>query len=300
MGKKCLIVFNPKSGDTDFGTPELMEMADLNLPSFSLSLFETTGGDDSAKIITLYEEFQPDLVLIAGGDGTIKMVAKFLEDKDCPLGILPFGSANGLAKCMGINGVPDAWEAMREYKIHGVDAIQINGELCLHLADFGINANMIRKFEQDDTRGMLGYVKHSLSEIFGSESKKFLLKTGEETIEIEAKMIVIANGDQYGTGAKINCGGLMDDGKFEIIALNPQAADDYLRMTIEFFRGDLHDDPACQTWRLETCEIINLEGAVFQIDGEMFGKPDSVQVQIEKHKYKFITGKSFATCQLPS
>lgn len=295
MDKKCLIVFNPKSGDTDFGTPELLEMAELNLSNFSISLFETTGDDDSAKIIKLYEEFQPDLVLIGGGDGTIKMVAKFLEDKEAPLCILPLGSANGLAKCMGINGVPDAWEAVRNYKIHAIDAIRINDELCLHLADFGMNANMIRKFEQDNTRGMLGYVKHSLSELFGSESKKFLLKTGDETIEIEAKMIVIANGDQYGTGAMINGGGLMDDGKFEIIALNPQAADDYLRMTIGFFSGDLHENPACQSWRLEACEIINLENAVFQIDGEMSGKPDSVQVKIEKHKYKFITGKDFAS-----
>lgn len=70
-----------------------------------------------------------------------------------------------------------------------------------------MNANLIKKFEEEESRGMFGYVKNSFSEIFGTEAMKFQLKVGEMVIDIKAKMIVLANGDQYGTGAIVNCRG---------------------------------------------------------------------------------------------
>ncbi|PZX51449.1 diacylglycerol/lipid kinase family protein [Algoriphagus chordae] len=300
MTKKCLLILNPISGDNGITGAELKEMAEVHLSNYEISLWETTGKDDDEKILQQFEELKPELVLIGGGDGTIKLVSKSLHGKDVPLGVLPLGSANGLAKCLGINDIVDTWESIRQEQAHAVDAIHINGELCLHLADFGMNANLIKKFEQEEKRGMIGYVKHSLKEIFGAEVKKYRLTIDEESIEVEAKMIVIANGDQYGTGALINCGGLINDGKFEVIALNPQTADDYIRSSIRLFRGDLHRDEVCTAWRMKSCEIVNIENAEFQIDGEMIGKPAAIEAKIEKHAFRFYTGKDFLTHHISS
>ena len=294
--KNCLFVFNPISGSNDFDREEINEMLEVKLSGFTPHLIETTGENDEELVLKAFQKNQPELVLIGGGDGTIKMVAKSLREENANLLIVPMGSANGLAKCMGIEMISDAWEAVRDFQVHPIDAIQINGELCLHLADFGMNANLIKKFEQDDSRGMFGYVKNSLSEIFSSESKKFLLKLEDETMEITAKMIVIANGDQYGTGAKVNCNGLMDDGKFEVISLNPETAEDYMKMTMAFVKGDLDELEGVKTWSVSSCQIENLEGAEFQIDGEMMNHPQTVSATIEKHAFNFLTGKSFTAC----
>lgn len=297
MSKTCLLVFNPFSGVTDISREDILSIAKSKFPEFEFDLFETTGENDVEKILMQFQKSCPDLVIVGGGDGTVKLVAKSLIDQDPVLGILPLGSANGLAKCFGINSLEEAWEAISAYQVRDIDAIDIDGELCLHLADFGINANLIRKFEQDEGRGMLGYVKHSLSEIFGSEIKKFVLKTGEESIELIAKMVVIANGDRYGTGALINCEGKMDDGLFEIIALNPQTAEDYIRMTVEFFKGGLQEDESARSWSLSSCEIINIENAEFQIDGELASKPNAISAKILPQSFKFLTGKEFASCR---
>ena len=214
MAKKCLIVFNPVSGNDAITDVELLEMAEVKIPDFSVECWTTTGENDEEKIITKYEETRPDLVLIGGGDGTVKLVANTLQGKNVPFCILPLGSANGLAKCMKINDLVDSWEAIRDFNPHAIDAVYINGDLCLHLADFGMNANLIRKFEEKQSRGMFGYVKNSFSEIFGTESMQFQLKLGEKEVDITAKMIVIANGDRYGTGAIVNCRGAMCDGTF--------------------------------------------------------------------------------------
>ncbi len=296
MAKKCLIVFNPVSGNDAITDVELLEMAEVKIPDFSVELWITTGENDEEKLKTKYEETRPDLVLIGGGDGTVKLVANTLQDRNVPFCILPLGSANGLAKCMEINDMVDSWEAIRDFNPRPIDAVYINGELCLHLADFGMNANLIRKFEEKQSRGMFGYVKNSFSEIFGTESMQFQLKLGEKEVDITAKMIVIANGDRYGTGAIVNCRGDMGDGKFEVISFNPETAEDYLRMTMAFFKGDLDQIEGVQTWSVEECQLLNPEGAEFQIDGEMMGCPESITAKIGKHAFQFLTGKSFTSC----
>lgn len=300
MNGKCLLIYNPISGNDSITEAELEEMSKVKLPGFTVELWKTSGESDEKKIPEKYEDFMPDLVLIGGGDGTVKLVAKSLKSKHVPMCILPLGSANGLAKCMGINDMVDSWEAVRDFQVRAIDAIHINDELCLHLADFGTNANLIQKFEQEESRGMIGYVKHSLTEIFAAQTKKFQLKIEGEVIDLNSKMIVLANGDKYGTGAIVNCNGLMDDGKFEIIAFNPEKAEDYIRMTMGFIKGELDEVEEVQSWSVEECEIINLEGAEFQIDGELMGSPKSISAKIEKHAFQFLVGKSFAACQISS
>ncbi|WP_192346349.1 diacylglycerol kinase family protein [Algoriphagus sp. Y33] len=297
MGKKCLLIYNPISGNDSITDVELLEMAAARLPGSNVELWETTGENDEDKILAKYKQSSPDFVLIGGGDGTVKLVAKCLKEAAVPMCILPLGSANGLAKCMGINDLTDSWEAALDFNVHPIDAIHINGELCLHLADFGINANLIQKFEQDESRGMLGYVKNSFSEIFGTETMNFRLRIAEESVEIKAKMIVIANGDQYGTGAIVNCKGVMDDGKFEIIAFNPKTAEDYVRITMAFIKGNLDEVEGIQTWVVQECQLDNPEGAEFQIDGELMETVKTITAKIEKHAFRFLVSKSFTACR---
>ena len=296
--KTCLFVFNPISGDNNFQKEELFNQVQESLTDYDFQFMETSGKNDPEKIREKVNGSGPDLIMVGGGDGTVKMVAVALESNPIPICVIPLGSANGLAKCLGIAGVQDALEAVRHFDVHAIDAIDINGELCLHLADFGINANMIRKFEQDDSRGMLGYVKNTFSELFTTEPKNFTLLLKDETVEISSKMIVIANGDQYGTGAKVNCKGLMDDGKFEIISINPMSPEDYVKMTLAFFRGDLDEMENVETWSVEECQILNHEGAEFQIDGELMDHPNSINARIKKHAFRFLVGKSYPNCRI--
>ncbi|WP_296701123.1 diacylglycerol kinase family protein [Algoriphagus sp.] len=297
MKKVCLFIFNPVSGDSTIDKEELDEIVRVKLAHFETSIFETTGSDDTVKIKSEYVRLKPDLVLIGGGDGTVKLVAKSLINTNIPFCIVPFGSANGLAKCLGIHTVEDSWEAVRDYVVHPIDAIRINDELCLHLADFGFNANLVKNFEATDGRGMLAYIKSSVSEIFTTESKSFKLKIDGEMKQVMAKMLVLANGDQYGTGALINYKGKMNDGKFEVIALNPESAKDYIRMIMAMFRGDLEEQNSSIFYRCESCEIENVKEVEFQIDGELMGKPQSINATIEKQVFQFITSKRFSSSQ---
>ncbi|WP_268036375.1 diacylglycerol/lipid kinase family protein [Algoriphagus sp. PAP.12] len=291
MSKQALLVYNPKSGDEHIPVEELRERILLNLKGFDLVVFETTGENDSQKIQEKLQEVEPELVLTGGGDGTVKIVAEVLP-QEITLAILPMGSANGLAKCLGIDLLEDGLEALRYLKTSPIDGVEINGELCLHLSDFGLNADMIHQFEEEGTRGMFGYIKSSMKQIFKAEPQPFRIKSGGQVWETKSRMLLVANGDRYGTGAIINPKGKMNDGKFEVVAHDVETWEDFLKMTKSMVDGVVPEGNTVQTWSFESCEIENLNHVNFQIDGELKGKPDKISVKILPGRFKMVVSKN--------
>ncbi|WP_367221605.1 diacylglycerol kinase family protein, partial [Flavobacterium sp.] len=91
-----------------------------------------------------------------------------------------------------------------------MDMISINGKKSIHLSDLGLNAELVKNYENGSTRGKLGYalqVITTLTELEEPFSAK--IEVNNQTIECIARMIVIANSQKYGTGVTINPEGVM-------------------------------------------------------------------------------------------
>ncbi len=285
--KRFLYILNPVSGNGD-ERENVIEMINELMPDIKLEEFETTGKNDVEKIKKIISENQDyDGILIGGGDGTVKMVVEVLIGSDAPIGIIPLGSANGLAKCLGISNITESIHAISTSKMKSMDYLDINGEICLHLSDFGFNAGLVKKFDEDDGRGMVTYFKSTLRQFFDMQPYRFEITTDGKTETVEAKMLVIANGDKYGTGASINPTGKMDDGLMEIIALNPQGFDEIASLSIAMFRGTLDESDLVKTWKVKQAEIRNLDAADFQIDGEVIPNTSSVKATCKHDQFKF-------------
>ena len=292
MNRDLLLVINPVSGTIDDKSETVALIKEkLEDQDIRLRVWETSGDGDQAKIRKLVQEEQFDAVLIGGGDGTIKMVVEAVLESKHTVGIIPLGSANGLATSLGISNLDAAIEAIVDSKEINMDAIKINGELSLHLSDFGFNASLIKKFEDGGERGMLSYFKSSVAQLFDVKPYRFELVVDEKVEQIEAKMLVIANGNRYGTGALINPVGQINDGLFEIIALDPAGLDDLVRISIALFRGNLNEMESVKTWQASKAEIRNLDGADFQIEGELLGKVEGVRIEVLDQPIRFYTGK---------
>lgn len=294
MNKKLLLVINPISGTVQDKTETVALIKEkLENQHLQLTVWETTGEDDQTEIRKLIQQNRFDAVLIGGGDGTIKMVVEAVLDSDHAVGIIPLGSANGLATSLEIANLEEAMEAILDEEEIKMDAIKINGELSLHLSDFGFNASLIKKFEDGGERGMLSYFKSSVAQLFDVQPYQFEITIGDKVEQIEAKMLVIANGNKYGTGALINPVGKINDGLFEIIALNPTGIEDWVKVSIALFRGNLNEMESVRIWQAYKAEIKNLDRADFQIDGELLGKVDKVTVEVFDKPIRFFTGKNY-------
>lgn len=285
MKNNILLVVNPISGDVD--KSECINAVKLfaTNENLNLILYTTSGDDDISKINTLYKQYTPERIIIAGGDGTIKMVAEGTEGHNVIFGILPAGSSNGLAVDLDLM---KTLEENLEIAFHNqyieLDTIVINGQKCLHLSDLGLNAELVKNYEKSNTRGKWGYFLQIVNTLIDlGEPFKAEITTDDKIIECEARMIVIANSKKYGTGIIINPDGSMNDGKFELVILKN------LDLVIfgEIITGNMplnHED----------IEIVSADKATiktnvpvsFQIDGEYCGMETELKISVSSHKIK--------------
>ena len=279
MKKNIILVVNPISGDVD--KKELIDAVTLFAAKVNLNLiiYNTSGASDAANIQVLYETYKPNRIIVAGGDGTIKMVAEAMEKHDVILGILPAGSANGLAVDLNL---PTTIEENLEIAFHNaylaIDMIAINGKKSIHLSDLGLNADLVKNYENSTIRGKLGYALQTVNTLIDLEAPFTATITGPfATIECVARMIVIANSQKYGTGVTINPHGVMDDGKFELVILKNL---DFVVLG-KIISGNMPLDS-------EDVEIISTDKAMittnvpvsFQIDGEYCGSETTLNIAI--------------------
>lgn len=276
--KKYLFVVNPISGDLD--KAEILESvkAFAQTEGIEIVTYETTGEDDEKSIAKLYGQHKPERILVAGGDGTIKIVAQAVESHDVVLGILPAGSANGLSVDLNL---PNALDDNLQVAFHGkpmeVDMVCINGEKSLHLSDIGLNANLVKNYEQSSVRGKLGYALQSITTLQEQEPFEVSVEVNGETIETEARMVVFANSQKYGTGVTINPIGKMDDGKFEIVILKTFD----LVLFGKIITGNMPlDTGEVEIHSTEKAMVKTKVPVHFQIDGEYFGEATELEIHV--------------------
>jgi len=283
--KNILLVVNPISGAID--KSEFIEAVSFfaTQENLNLIIYATSGKDDMEKIQELYTLHQPKHILIAGGDGTIKMVAEAMKDKDVVLGLLPAGSANGLATDLDLPLSPEEsiTIAFSENYVE-VDAIAINGEMCLHLSDIGLNADLIKNYEKSSVRGKLGYVLQVFNTLVGlGDTFTATIIANNEMLTCNARMVVIANATKYGTGVVINPNGIMNDGKFELVVLKNLD----LLVFAEIITGNIPINS-------EDVEVISTDKATIttnfpvslQIDGEYCGTINHLELAILSKQIK--------------
>ena len=289
---KVLFLYNTRSGNHNLEPSELIARVKFSLkPGQDLvvhKILKKKEGDEG--IINKINDGEWDLVIVGGGDGTIRRLAGVMLENDYhfPIAILPLGSANGLATCLEIDDLDVALATLSSSTYFDMDILCLNDKISLHLSDFGFNAGLVKKFDESDERGMFAYFKGSISEIFENEPQKFQLIIDQKVIDIEARMLMVANGSMYGTGAKINPTGKLDDGLFEVIAFNPIGINELVRFSVNLIRGEANNDGQVRTWKVDHAIIKNLGNSKFQIDGDVESDVDEVQISIIKNRLKIM------------
>ncbi|HKI87663.1 MAG TPA: diacylglycerol kinase family protein [Draconibacterium sp.] len=280
---RILFVINPKSGTrqkTDF---ESVISRVSRTEEFIYEIYKTTGTNDREAIHHRIAAFQPDLVIPVGGDGTINIVAAELAGSAIKMGMIPAGSANGLAFNLQI---PLHFEDALYKNLHGnftpFDVIQINeSHYCLHLSDVGINARIVKRFEQEGNKGFLGYGKQLFKELFSSNSSfSCTIKIQEHIKKTKAEMVVIANAHSYGTGVQINPNGKWGDGKFEIVVIKPYPWWFFFTFLYAGFTGKLNKMQYVKDFTATEAEIVFDKEQDLQIDGEIMDPVKQIKLKI--------------------
>lgn len=281
MEGKLLFVVNPVAGNID--KENLMRSIDqwLNNIGSETHFFKTTGKEDEESIKEQINDIQPKTVVAVGGDGTLKLCAKMLKNTEMQLGLIPAGSANGMATELQIPvNTRKALDIIEKGHTKTIDLLEFNGEeLGMHISDIGINAGLIKKYEESSYRGFMGYAQGLFSKVQDFRSFKVEIEAGTDDYQsFNTYMVAFANAKRYGTGALLNTKGEIDDGKFEICIIKNL---DILNITKHFFDQISEDDPLMHLIQCQKARI-KIPGSKepFQIDGEFKGEVSELTIKM--------------------
>ncbi len=280
---KALYIVNPQSGGNDHDELENVIIRISKKYNFEWKIYNTKGKDDKRLIEKEIRDFKPELVVSTGGDGTVNLVASVLINREISMGIIPGGSANGLAYNLDIPNDPSkALEKCMNTGPRPLDMILINEKYyCIHLSDIGINARIVKRFEEEGARGLIGYGKQFFKELLAKSTVfKFNVSYNKSNYRMRAEMVVIANARAFGTGAVINPKGKIDDGKFELVIIKPYPWWFVFPLIAAFLTGNFSKMKYIDVHSLKEAHIELDKPAEMQIDGEIMESMKSIDIKI--------------------
>jgi diacylglycerol kinase (ATP) len=286
--EKLFFVINPKSGNNTHEWETIIKAYFIHL-HYEIKLFFLTKNCNLDRIKEQINAFNPVQVVAVGGDGTVKLVAECILQTSITLGILPGGSANGLARELGIPN--DPVKAL-DIVVHGttkkIHTTTVNNQLCIHLSDVGLNAYLMKKFESSGVRGMWGYLVAAIKVYLQNSPMDIEMVIEGEKTKLNAFMVVIANATMYGTGAVINPLGNLEDKFFEVVVIKKISFLEVFKMVVSH---QSFDEEKTQVYQTNSLNMKSNKKVHFQIDGEYLGKvnavsayitPQSLQVRVPK------------------
>lgn len=284
---KILFVINPGSGDSA-GT----QWQDIIHKYFTgkdaePDYFILPKKPDVKALKAYINNSLPSKVVAVGGDGTVAMLANITGGSTTPLGILPAGSANGMAKELKIpEDAEQALSIIERGVIKCCDAIKINDkDICIHISDIGLNAQLIKYFDEGKLRGKMGYMRVILKTLWFREKMQAIIQTKDLEVRRNAFMVLLANASQYGFGTVINPDGELDDGYFEVVIVRKLSVSTLLKMLIKPGPFNPHH---IEIFPSTSVNISTLRPVHFQVDGEYKGKINKINAKVLKHYINLI------------
>ncbi|HZX59721.1 MAG TPA: diacylglycerol kinase family protein, partial [Mucilaginibacter sp.] len=235
MKSKVLFIINPISGGKKKDdVPALIEKhLDTNLfePTIVVTNRAFHGNKLAQKGIGEY-----DYIIAVGGDGTVNEIASSIAGTDTVLGILPFGSGNGLARFLGIPmDTVQAIKTLNEKRAEVIDAAKINRQWFFNMAGMGFDAHISEVFSHDKTRGFGAYIRSSIREIINYKPELYYLEIDGVHYEREAFMLSFANSSQYGNNAHVSPAASVQDGLLDVCIIKPFPLYRFIEMGLRMF-----------------------------------------------------------------
>ncbi|HRD54206.1 MAG TPA: diacylglycerol kinase family protein [Flavobacteriales bacterium] len=214
---KAAIIYNPRSGKKKaHRIVSIAERVGRELNA-ELQLLEVEGPGEGTVLAKEAVAAGMQRVISVGGDGTNNAVARGLVGTTTPMGIVAMGSGNGYARSIGLPLDPET--ALRHALTAAprrMDACYLNDEFFLGNAGIGFDARVAHRFDKSKGRGMLGYTRIVVQEIFSARPMRVVLKANHDTAEHQVLMLVFCNTREFGNGADISPGSRPDDGLAEL------------------------------------------------------------------------------------
>jgi diacylglycerol kinase (ATP) len=230
-----------------------------------------------------------DSVIAVGGDGTVNEVSRGLLHTSTPMGIIPKGSGNGLARHLGISmKIDQALDQILGGQVISMDTFRMNEHLSLNVSGIGFDGHIANLFGVGKKRGFWGYTKLVLREYLSFKEFNAEVNLNDHSSTQKSFMIAIANASQYGNNAKVAPIASIMDQSLQLAIIKKVPTQRGFHFGYQMFTGKLETgkDYECLSFRSGT---INLPSPVaFHIDGEPCGYSSSFKIELLERSLNMI------------
>lgn len=235
-----------------------------------------------------------DRIIAVGGDGTVNEVARGVLNTSMPMGIIPKGSGNGLARHLGIDmKIIPALDQILGGKVIAMDTFRMNDRLSLNVSGIGFDGHVANLFSAGQRRGFWGYTKVAVKEYLSYkefEANGELISENGKTNALTKKsfMIAIANSSQYGNNAKVAPIASVTDQALQLAVIKKVPTQRGFHFGYQMFTGKLETgkDYECLSFQQGIIEVPF--PVAYHIDGEPCGHASSFKIEILPQSLRMI------------
>jgi YegS/Rv2252/BmrU family lipid kinase len=179
-----------------------------------------------------------ELPVVVSGDGMIGAIGGALAGGEAPLGIVPVGRGNDLARVLGIPTEPEAAiEIVLAGHTRAIDVGEANGHRFLGIASVGFDSDANRIANESRFGGNLVYAYAALRALVAWKPARFTVAIGEQRTRTEGYSVVVANNSAYGGGMYVAPDADLEDGEFDVVTIQKVSKFRFLSNLPKVFKG---------------------------------------------------------------
>ncbi len=233
-----------------------------------------------------------DLVVAVGGDGTVNEVAQGLIGTDTPMGIIPMGSGNGLARELKISmNMHKSTRTLIEGENLQLDVCKLNDQRFLCTSGIGFDAMIAYKMSKAASRGFLKYVQLVIQESIFFKPLDVRMTIDGVAIEKPVFLITFANASQFGNNAFIAPGASMTDGLIDVVVVRKFAKIWMPVFAVALFTKFIPKLPFVDCYKAREIELQLADTPHYHFDGEPGVLKVPAKIRLDERKIWVRCGK---------
>jgi diacylglycerol kinase (ATP) len=294
MGEqKVAVVLNPikaKSAEARVLIENACAAAGWDAPRF----FETTAEDPGFSQVRAAAEFGADVVLVGGGDGTVRVAAEYLATTDIAMGLIPLGTGNLLARNihLDVNDLSGSVQTALFGHQRFIDTARMRvansrtGQSAEHtflvIAGIGMDAEIVGDTNDGLKKavGWLAYTEAGVRHLPGRRKKVSIALDDQPEQGRKIRSVLFANCGLIPGGIDFIPGAMIDDGMLDVVVMSPRSAIGWLAMYTKIVLKHKRNLPVMTYYRSGKVTIRSAEPMATQIDGDPSGEATTVTVQV--------------------
>jgi len=278
--RHAVVVLNPAAGRgtgarrrEDLEALLAAEAATRRCP-FAWRILETRAPGDAARLARAAAADGADLLVAAGGDGTLSEVVNGIAGSGVRLGIVPLGTGNDFARELGVHA---SLGRSVHTLIHGVprrvDLGRAGDRWFINVAGCGFDAAVAARVNRGfrRLRGTTAYLAAVCLELCRLRPTGIAVAVDDRTIEMRGLLCAMANSPSYGGGMRIAPDARIDDGLLDVFLLAEAGRLEFLRAFPRVFRGAHVNHPKVTLLRARRVAVETASPLPVLIDGEVWG-----------------------------